>query len=121
MRDAVVRVARVCARGRQVSQKRRMVREMQEDLKRRTGRDVTEKLRDLKTPDEGEVRALSTLFNDALARRFKPGERSFYRIFKAMDLDGSHRISFNELRNMTRGPLRTRLAQLAHSAHGTTV
>lgn len=35
-----------------------------------------------------------------------PNERSLIRLFKTMDFDGSHRISFSELEVMVRGPTR---------------
>ena len=35
---------------------------------------------------------MSIVFNEALVKAFPPEERSFFRVFKAADLDGSHRI-----------------------------
>jgi Ca2+-binding EF-hand superfamily protein len=84
------------------------------DLDKLVGRDVTAQLAGVPVPSEEETRELSVLFNEALVRNFrKPEERSFYRLFKTMDLDGSHRISFAELEALVRGPLALSRRQLS--------
>ena len=96
----------VAAMRREKERKRQAVREVVELGERLTGRDVVARLRDEPPPDDGEVLRLSRLFNQALFDHFRPEERTFYRLFKTMDLDGSTRISFSELEALARGPLR---------------
>ena len=91
----------------QLVKKQQTIQEMKAELDKRTGRDVTAKLADVPMPDEEETKALSSIVNDAIVRLYpNPNERSLIRLFKTMDFDGSHRISFNELEIMVRGPTR---------------
>ena len=73
---------------------------------------MTSRLGNVPLPSEEEVKQISTLFNEALAREFRPDQRSFYKLFKAMDLDGSHRISFHEARVEAARKKRSPLARL---------
>jgi Ca2+-binding EF-hand superfamily protein len=102
----------VAVQHRQLEQKRQLVRRMQEEQDRLVGRDVTARLADLPAPDAEALRALSVEFNEALHRHFPPESRSFYLLFKACDIDGSHRISYPELEKLSRGPLRMATKQL---------
>jgi len=40
------------------------------------------------------------LFNKQLAKHYGDEDTSFYKLFKESDLDGSQRISFNELEKL---------------------
>lgn len=55
------------------------------------------------------------MFNQALIRSYKPEDRSFYRIFKEMDLDSSQRISYNEVEALARERLNLAPKQLPAS------
>jgi Ca2+-binding EF-hand superfamily protein len=68
------------------------------------GRDLTERVRSIPPLTDDEVHSLSELFNMQL-RRYDPDVRSFFRLFKDMDIDGSRRINFSELEHMVRGKL----------------
>ena len=78
-----------------------------------TGRDVTALCAEIPMPDDEVLRELSMQFNQAMIARFRREDRSFYRIFKTLDLDGSQRISFAELETLARGPLGLTLRQLS--------
>jgi len=81
---------------------RQTVLSVRAETDRLVGRDVTSRLAELPMPTEEQVMEISRLFNDALVRHYKPEDRSFYKIFKQMDMDGSQRISYTELENMAR-------------------
>lgn len=86
--------------------KRLAAREVAEESDKLVGRDVTRLLADAPIPDEIEVVELSQLFNEQVVKHCPPEQRDFHKLFKAMDLDGSHRISFAELSAMARRTLR---------------
>ena len=50
----------------------------------------------------GEVRTLAELMNQQMAILFSPNERTFFRLFKFMDTDGSGMIEFDEFEHMIR-------------------
>ena len=86
--------------------KRQAAREVAEESDRLVGRDVTRLLADAPMPDDIEVVELSQLFNEQLVKHCPPEQRDFFKLFKAMDLDGSHRISFAELTSVVRSTFR---------------
>ena len=95
-----------------VEENRRKVSHVKAESKALAGLDVTARIANLPAPTEEEVLELSRMFNGQLAKHFGPEERSFYKLFKSMDLDGSQRISFNEVETLARGPLHLSLKQL---------
>ena len=93
------------AASRNAEQKHHLAREVQSDLDARVGRDVTRRLVDVPPPDPEEIAELSALFNQALCKHFVPnytGGHNFFQLFKAIDADGSRRLSFSELEEMAR-------------------
>ena len=63
---------------------------------------------------KAEVRALAELMNAQLAVLFAPNERTFYRLFKYMDADGSEMIEFDEFESMVRKQLQLSPSELPH-------
>ena len=112
----LARAASQAALGDTLQRKREMIHEMKAEQDRRTGRDVALRMESVPFPDEAEVKALSTIFNKALIKLYPhPDGRSFYKLFQAMDLDGSKRISFAELEKMVRLPTNLNLDRKALS------
>ena len=83
------------------------------DMARRTGSDMTEKLAAVVTATKEEKRELSVRFNVRMLTLLRPGEQEWFNLFKAVDTDGSGRISFEELESMIRGPLKLSREKLA--------
>ena len=90
-----------------------MAKAMRKDLDVRVGRDITERIRseELAPATEEEVKKLSTLFNKQL-EAYHPDARNFFVLFKAIDIDGSRRISFNEFARLIRDELKLRRSEL---------
>ena len=90
----------------QVSEQRRQnAKELNLENRRLLGHDVTARLMELPTPSPEEVQKLSVLCNRQLVRHYPPQQRSFQQLFRAVGVDGSHRITFVELQRLVRGPL----------------
>ena len=90
------------------SQKRAEVAAIRADLDRRVGRDLVAKLAESDIPiaTAGEVTALSKMMNDALKMvGDADGCHAWYQLFRAIDDDGSGRISYAELASAVRQTL----------------
>lgn len=85
---------------------------MRAESRRLTGLDVVSRLAMTPDPTEEEVMQLSVLFNKQLAKHYGDEDTSFYKLFKESDLDGSQRISFNELEKLARHSLHMTTKQL---------
>ena len=87
--------------------KQQIADEMRQDLDKRVGRDVTAKFRaeDVPKATEDEVRHVSELLNQRL-QDFHPDARNFFALFKVIDIDGSRRISYDELHSLIRKELK---------------
>ena len=79
------RTASIEARLRQYKTKQNGRLAVQAETDRLVGRDVTSSLAELPTPGEAEIRELSALFNRQLAAKFRPEERSFFKLFKRLE------------------------------------
>lgn len=94
--------------------KRMVAAEMRKDYEQMSGRDLVALVEAVEMPTEEEITSISKTFNDAL-QKFDPDSRTFYSLFKAMDMDGSRRISFAELENMVRKRLGMKESLLGQS------
>lgn len=95
-----------------VESKRQAVAQVRAESRRLTGLDVVSRLAMTPDPTEEEVMQLSVLFNKQLAKHYGDEDTSFYKLFKESDLDGSQRISFNELEKLARHSLHMTTKQL---------
>jgi len=89
-------------------------------MDKRVGRDVTAKLAGVSPLSRDELTSFSSQLNQKFASLFLPSEQSWYhppwfKHFKAVDTDGSGRISFDEFREMLRGSLQMSRKELPES------
>ena len=82
------------------------------ESRRLIGLDVTDRMKDTPDPTEDDIKELSVLFNEQLAKHYAPDDRSFFKLFKEADLDGSHRISYVEVEKLARHALHISVKQL---------
>lgn len=82
------------------------------ESRRLIGLDVTDRMKDTPDPTEDDIKELSVLFNEQLAKHYAPDDRSFFKLFKEADLDGSHRISYMEVEKLARHALHISVKQL---------
>ena len=77
------------------------------EMDKLVGRDLTARLKSDEIPKatDEEVRKLSELLNQQL-QIFHPDARNFFVLFKHIDVDGSRRVSFNELSRLIREQLK---------------
>ena len=87
--------------------KRVTVANMRAENDKLIGKDMNALVANVPKPSEEEIVALSKLLNDQL-KSFDKNAQNFFGLFKFMDIDGSRRISFDELETMCRRVLRLR-------------
>ena len=91
--------------------KRQAGAEIRADFDRAIGRDLTMRIAEdlssgrVAAASEEEVRRMSELFNQRLVTAH-PETNSFFTLFKAMDVDGSRRVSFKEFSLLLRDELK---------------
>lgn len=107
----LTRAASLAAVEHKRERKRAAVAEVRAESDRLVGKDLSSVFADVVMPSEEEVLALSKRFNAQL-NTFDPDARTFYSLFKFMDIDGSRRISFHELENLVRNSLRIQESEL---------
>lgn len=107
----LTRAASLAAIEHKRERKRAAVAEVRAESDRLIGKDLSSVFADVAMPSEEEVLALSKRFNAQL-NMFDPDARTFYSLFKFMDIDGSRRISFHELENLVRNSLRIQESEL---------
>ena len=78
---------------------------------KKSGKHLVQQIQAMDVPpaSEDDLKHYSSLFNEAMiSLRGREGTngQNFYRLFKHMDIDGSGRISFNELKKMVRDELK---------------
>ena len=95
-------------------QKRQAVERIRWENDEAVGRNLTRKCKDIPALPEDEVLAVSKLFNAQLNDKGDSRARMFYQLFKDLDLDGSKRISFDELQRLIRVRLKLGEKQLNH-------
>jgi len=84
--------------------KRLLAEEAKAEYDKLSGREMIARVAFAEELSEEDVVSLSKKFNDALKGR-DPDLRNFFTLFKSMDMDGSRRISFNELDVLVRHQL----------------
>ena len=87
-------------------------RKVKEENDRLSGRNVTARLAHVPRATKEETIAFSKEFNQKMARIMLPHEQEWYRIFKAVDVDKSGRISIDEFTDIVRGSLKFSADQL---------
>ena len=115
----LTRAASLAALEDQRERRRREVLQVKKRSDALVGRDVMQRAREVAPLGEEEVVQWSRLFNErlqAIAQRagvLGKGEvRSFFQLFKELDIDGSRRISFFELERMVREKLKLPLKEM---------
>ena len=102
----LTRAAAVAATEQQRERRRLAVAQVRAETDQMIGRDVTARVRDVPDLSKEELFTLSELFNTQLQKATKgDNARTFFQLFKDLDIDGSRRIGFNELERMVRGKL----------------
>lgn len=87
------------------------------DFDKVIGRDLTRKIAEglasgaVEPASPSEVQRLSELFNQRMIALF-PDSRTFFTLFKHMDVDGSRRVSFREFSTLLRDELRISKTQM---------
>ena len=88
-------------------------RAMRADMDKKVGRDLLKKIAasDIPPATDDEVRKLSEMLNQRL-EHLHPDARNFFTLFTLIDVDGSRRISYNELSLLIRDALKVSKAVL---------
>ena len=102
----------------QRERKKAAVAEMRAENDRLIGRDMNAIIANVPMPSEEEILTLSKQLNDQL-KTFNQDTPNFFALFKFMDIDGSRRISFDELEIMCRRVLKLNEKKLSlEKLHG---
>ena len=80
-------------------------REGKRAMDRLVGRDLSSMLQAVEPADEDEELSLSRLLNEKLSIFPDPNARSWYKLFRHIDDDGSGRVSYAELVDLLRNEL----------------
>lgn len=102
----LTRAAALMAAEKQKELRRQDVKRVRAESDQLIGRDVATRVRAVPALNDDEIRSVSELFYTQLQEKEDARARTFFQLFKAMDIDGSRRIAFNELERMVRGKLR---------------
>ena len=114
----LTRAASVAAVEDQRERKKAAVAEMRAENDRLIGRDMNALIANVPMPSEEEILTLSRQLNDQL-KNIAPDAPNFFALFKFMDIDGSRRISFEELEIMCRRVLKLNEKKLSlEKLHG---
>jgi hypothetical protein len=98
-----------------IAEKRAAARSVRDDLTQRLRAPAMDpSVVHVPKASKAEVRALAEMMNAQLAVLFAPNERTFYRLFKYMDSDGSEMIEFDEFETMVRRQLQLGSSELPH-------
>ena len=90
-----------------------MSRKIRADMDKKVGRDLIKQIAasDIPPASDEEIKKMSELLNKML-EMYHPDARNFFALFKHIDVDGSRRVSFNELARLIREELRIKKSEL---------